>query len=148
MIRDGGGFGPLQDELTALQLCILHREEGRGGVWGVFIGQDIQPYACVASALQSRGLQDDPLGKGTCPGGPGRGPEVAQAAFIDRVGLFDAALLDAPEYVQRPRLQGNLGLTPARVIRDFILASPAGSWLPQASVKLRCRWGGQDEVQI
>jgi hypothetical protein len=61
-VGDGGGFGPYQDELAALPLCM--------GGQRVYRGQDVRPYAFLASALQFRRLQDEILGeisfKGRC----------------------------------------------------------------------------------
>lgn len=113
-VGDGGGFGPLQDELAALPLCM-------GGL-GVLRGSDIQPYAFLASALQTRGLQDDILGGWEVP----HHPEVpfAREMFLSHVGQFDADLLDNPEFTQRG-LQGKLGLALGSARRDFVLASPA-----------------------
>jgi hypothetical protein len=114
VVGDGSGFGPLQDELAALPLSM-------GGL-GIYRGQDVRPYAFLASALQFRGLQDEILGEWEVP----LHPEVqaAREAFSGLVGAFDGAVLEDPEYVQRG-LQGKLGLALARLRRDFLLASPA-----------------------
>jgi hypothetical protein len=45
-VGEGGGFGPLQDEVAALPLCM-------GGL-GVPRGQDIRLVAFLAIVLQSR----------------------------------------------------------------------------------------------
>jgi hypothetical protein len=55
----GGGFGPLQDEIAALPLCM-------GGL-GIPRGQDIRLVAFLASALQSRKLQEEVLGEWEVP---------------------------------------------------------------------------------
>jgi hypothetical protein len=86
VVGDGAGFGPLQDELAALPLCM--------GGFGVYRGQDVRPYAFLASALQFRGLQDEILGEWEVP----LYPEVqaAREEFSAIAVAFDGAVLEDP----------------------------------------------------
>jgi hypothetical protein len=58
-VGDGGGFGPVQVEIEALPLCM----DGLG----VPRDQDVRHVAFLASALQSRGLQEEVLGEWEVP---------------------------------------------------------------------------------
>jgi hypothetical protein len=76
-VGEGGGFGPLQDEIAALPLCM-------GGL-GVPRGQDIRHVASLVNALQSRGLQEEVLGEWEVP----PHPEVSEArkSFQEVAGM-------------------------------------------------------------
>jgi hypothetical protein len=90
VVGDGGGFGPLQDELAALPL-------GMGGL-GIYRGQDVRLYAFLARALQFRGLKDEILGEWEVPSHPE--VQAAREMFSALAGVFDGAVLEDPEYVQ------------------------------------------------
>lgn len=134
VVGGGGGFGPLQDEIAALPVCM-------GGL-GVSRGEDLRPYAFLASSLQTQVLQDDILAGWEVPVHPEL--EAARRAFGDLVGDFDDSQFDSPDFVRRD-LQKKLGSLSAKVRRDSLLAHPApqrlhevllSSSLPHASAWL------------
>jgi hypothetical protein len=113
-VGEWGGFGPLQDEIADLPLCM-------GGL-GVPRGQDIRLVTFLASALQSWGLQEEVLGEWEVP----PNPEVNEArkSFQEVVGDFNDTMLDSSEFI-RTGLQGQLGLLLANTRRKYLLAPPA-----------------------
>jgi hypothetical protein len=133
VVGQGGGFGPLQDDIASLPLSM-------GGL-GITRAEDIRPFAFWASFHQSLDVQDNILNGREFPFLPA--VSEARAGFAQTIPAFDVNVLNTAA-LSRKGLQGKLGEFASKVRRDVLLARPAIPRLHEvilsAGLPHACQW--------